>query len=354
MARFFWWRKRGWWHELAGWTLGFAVAFPSALATIPFSAHVPVWLAIAAEIACLAIILASAVKAWYAKRHAWLYAAPIGFGTGFSLPLALQEGWSAQVQLVFNIAVPALVIGMLGLTVVAFVFMGRGLRRLNRAQRDIVREIGEKIANEGLFRDDGERITVYASRGGLLLRALTIVAALALFVGSGLWALTIVPNVFWRIVIAVFIGFLLCFGGLSTLLTLIRTLMIGPTLIVNADGIRDNCSMIVTGRGLLRWNETLEVEEFTFSPNAVITYRFLDINVTDALTINRRQPLWKRVLGIFANHRQSVGFRIPRPLLDRPIGELISEINHYINTHAPVGSWHKAVTDDEPEQSGED
>jgi hypothetical protein len=124
-----------------------------------------------------------------------------------------------------------------------------------------------------------------------------------------------------------------------------------PTLVVNADGILDNCSLIVTGRGLLRWNETLEVEEFTFTPRWPITFHFLDINVTDRRIINRRQSLWKRALAIFVGHGQPMGFRIQRPMLDRPVAALATEIDRYINTHAPAGSWHKAWADDEAEPS---
>jgi hypothetical protein len=175
----------------------------------------------------------------------------------------------------------------------------------------------------------------------VLLRALTSVAALALVVAGGLWARAVIPNVFYQIVIALGIGFLLCFGSVPALLLLMRMVMTGPTLVVNADGILDNCSLIVTGGGLLRWNETLGVEEYDFSTNRVITYRYLDINVTDRRAINRRQPLWKRALASVASQRQSMGFRIPRTLLDRPPAALLTEINRYINTHAPEGSWHK-------------
>lgn len=157
-----------------------------------------------------------------------------------------------------------------------------------------------------------------------------------------------------QIVVLACVGFLLLFGGASTLLMLIRAVMIGPTLVVNADGIVDNSSMIITGRGLLRWNETLGVEEGITSPNKAITYRVLDIDVTDPQAINRRQPLWKRGLARFASQRQPMGFRIPRPLLDRPPAALANEINRYINTHAPNGSWHKDVTDDNAERTSEE
>jgi hypothetical protein len=349
MAWRFWRRRRGWWHVPAGWALGLALVLPSSMLAIPVSQSAQAW-ALPAELTGLAIALAATVGFFVVKRQSWLLAAPLSFGLSFGFALALVEDWSAQVELVLSVVKIALALGAIGFMVATFVIF----RRLNHVSRDITREIGENIAHDGLFRDDGERIIVYANRGRVVLRVLTIVVGLALFVAGDLWARTVVPSVFSQIVLAVFIGFLLCFGGVPALLMLIRTVMTSPTLVVNADGILDNCSMIVTGRGLLRWNETLGVEEAVLSSNKAMTYHFLDINVADPPAINRRQPLWKRALAIFASQRQSMGFRIPRPLLDRPPTALVKEINRYINTHAPEGSWHKAVTDDEAERPDEE
>jgi hypothetical protein len=44
-----------------------------------------------------------------------------------------------------------------------------------------------------------------------------------------------------------------------------------------------------------------------------------------------------------------MGLGIPRLLLNRPPAVLVKEINRCINTHAPEGSWHIAVMDDEAE-----
>lgn len=353
MAWFFRRRKRGWWQEPAGWALAFALALPSGLLAIPVSHYAGAWV-LPAEVTGLSVALAATVGFFVIKRQSWLLAAPLSFGLSFSLALALVEGWNAQINMALVVAQVALVLGAIGLTGATLVIVGRGIRRWNQANRDIAYELGEQIAHEGLFRDDGERIVVYAHRGRVVLRALTIIAILALFVVGGLWARTVVANFIWQIVIAACIGFLLCFGSASALLMLIRTIMTSPTLVVNADGIVDNCSMIVTGRGLLRWNETLGVEEFILTPEKAITYHFLDVNVTDPHAINGRQPLWKRALAMIASQRQSMGFRIPRSLLDRPPAALVAAINQYINTHAPEGSWHKAVTDLKPERSDEE
>ncbi len=301
----------------------------------------------------IAIALAATVGFFVVKRHSWLLAAPLSFGLWFSLSLAVIEGWNTQVIAALSAAQVVVVIGAIGLTIAAFVFMGRTLRHLNSVYRNIARDLGEIIANEGLFRDDGERIIIYANRGRVALRALMNIAILTFFAVLGWLAYIVVPDTFSQVVIIVCIAFILSFGGVITLLLLIRVVMTSPTLVVNADGILDNCSMIVTGRGLLRWNETLEVEEFIYSRRWPITYHYLDINVSDRQDINRRQPRWKGALAIFVGYQHSMGYRILRSMLDRPVAALVTEINRYINTHAPEESWHKAWTGDEAELSEE-
>lgn len=353
MAQLFRRRKRGWWHTLAGWALGVVIVYPGGLLAIPVSQHAGAWV-VPAAITGLAIALAATVGFFVVKRHSWLLAAPLALGLGFSFCLSLIEGWEAQVKTAIAVAQVLIVIASIGLMVAFFVFLGRAQRRVNRASRDIARELGEQIANEALFRDDGERITVYARRGRVLLQVLARVAILALFAACGLWAHADVPELLWQIVIFACVGFLLFFGGISTLLMLIRALMTGPTLVVNADGIVDNCSLTITGRGLLRWDETLGVEEIAISTNKLITYHFLDLDVVDRRAINRRQPLWKRMLARVTSSRQSIGYRIQRALLDRPPAALAAEINRYIHTHAPHGNWHQAVTEAEVERPGKE
>ena len=354
MARLFRRRKQGWWHEPAGWTLGIALTFPGGMLAVPVSQYAQA-LALPAELTGIAIALAATVGFFVVKRHSWLLAAPLSFGLSFSLFLALTEGWNAQLNLVLSVGKFAVMLGAIGLAVVAVVISGREFRRLDHASKDITREIGETVASEGLFRDDGERIIIYAHPGRVVVHALTTVAVQALFGAGGLWVLIVVPTGFWQIVIVACLGLFLCVGGVSALLMLIRAVMTGPTLVVSADGILDNCSMIVTGRGLLLWNETLGVDEFVYTPNAAMTYRFLEIDVTDPRAINRRQPLWKRMLAFVVSLRQPMGFRIPRPLLDRTPTALVKEIDRYIHTHSPAGSWHQAVTgaDAEAEQQDE-
>lgn len=344
--------KRGWWQKPAGWALGLTFVLPSALLADPVSKYAGAW-ALPAEVIGVIIMLAATVGFFVVKRNSWLLAAPLSFGLSFSFGLALVEGWSAQVSQVLAVARVVLILGAIGLTGATIVVVGRLSVSMSHVRSEITRKLGENIAHDSLFRDDGERILIYAHRGRVILRALTIAVAGALFVVGGLWAHSVATTAFWQIVIAVCTGFLLCLCGVNLLLMLIRTVMTSPTLVVNADGILDNGSLIVTGRGLLSWHETLGVEEFVFSSTRGITYRYLDIIVTDSRTINRRQPFWKRSLARFVSQRQLMGFRIQRSLLDRPPAALAAEINHYIHTHAPEGSWHKSVTADASERLSE-
>ncbi|HEX9057678.1 MAG TPA: hypothetical protein VF818_09110 [Ktedonobacterales bacterium] len=187
--------KKGWWHAPAGWALGVALTFPSGLLAIPVSQYTGSW-AVLAESVGLAIALAATVGFFVVKRHSWLLAAPLSFGLSFSLFLALVEGWNTQINVVLAVAKVAFVVAAIGLTGASVVITGRGLRRLSAIHRDIAREIGEQIAHEGLFRDDGERIVVHANRGRVVLQALMSVAVLALLVAGGLWAHADIPNVF--------------------------------------------------------------------------------------------------------------------------------------------------------------
>jgi hypothetical protein len=346
MIRLSWRPKRGWWHTPVGWLLGWALALPSGLLAIPVSQYVGAWV-LPAEVTGLAIALGATVGFFVVKRHSWLLAAPLSIGLSFSLGLGLVEGWSAQLILALNLIRVGLLI--LALLVAGVVFIK--VRHLKSSMRLHARTIGEHLANEGLFRDDGERITVYAPRGRVGLRALLYGAVLALFGAGGLWVLSGETDLFTEILITVSFGLMVGIIGIHTLLLLLRAVMTSPTLVVTADGILDNSSLIVTGRGLLRWNETLGVKEFAYSQSG-ITHRFLDLDVTDLQDINRRQPLGKRALAMFPSWRQPTGFRILSALLDQPPAVLVTEINHYINTHAPEGSWHKATTDDEAERPG--
>jgi hypothetical protein len=44
-----------------------------------------------------------------------------------------------------------------------------------------------------------------------------------------------------------------------------------------------------------------------------------------------------------------MGFRVQSVLLDRPIDQLVAEVNEYIHRHAPEGSWHKETAREDEE-----
>jgi hypothetical protein len=91
-----------------------------------------VW-ALIVEAFGLAVLLATAVRAWFVKRHTWLLAAPLGFAVCFNSGFALVEGWSAQALMVPQVAVPVIAIGSVGALVVGVVLMTRGSLAMNRA-----------------------------------------------------------------------------------------------------------------------------------------------------------------------------------------------------------------------------
>jgi len=334
MARLFRRPKRGWWHGLAGWTLALMFTLPSGELAVPVSQYAET-LALPATLAGLAIALAATVGFFTIKRHRWLLAAPLSFGLCFSFALSLIEGWETQIKAAVSIAQVAVGLGSIGLAVTSFVVMGRRVRRLTSLSREVTREVGDHLSYEGLFREDGERIMVFANRGDVAVRALTSMAVLAILVVGGLWARAIVSSVFVQIALVIGASLLLCFGGVSIVLMLVRLVI---------TGILDNGSLIVTGRGLLRWNETLDVQEFRYSPNRTTTHRYLGIIVTDPRAVNHRQSTWKRALSLVVGQRQVMGFRIARPLLDCSPAVLATEIKRYIHSHAPEGSWHKATS----------
>jgi hypothetical protein len=228
-----------------------------------------------------------------------------------------------------------------------------------------VRDAGEQIRDKGLFREDGERIVVYANRGALLRQTFMQIVVVALFVGGYLWLSATLLTGLWQIVIGLGLALILGLVLLIMSLALVRLTMRGPTLIVNADGIVDNGSLIATGRGLLRWNEVLGVENIVVDVGSYpLRFRSIakawngafDINLVDFSAVRQRQPLWKRVLGVVTGGKQVLGPRLYRGLLDRPAAELVAQINDYIKRHAPPGSWHSRLAEygDEDESDGAD
>ncbi len=351
-------RKQPGWANLAEQALIFALVAIAGVAALLVHIYASQWAALAVW-SGIAILMLAFVAYFRLRRfrYRWLFIGIFTIALGFSILLAVMQGWEAQT----NIGVIG---GTIIFTIVLFGAMARSTTRFNRRITEGARKIGEQLQGEGLFRDDGERITINVDRSKLLRRILAQIGMLSLFVGAFIWVEAgdlVEPGKLWLIF---GLGLILWFGGVAVLLNLTRLAMNSPTLIVNADGIIDNCSLIVTGRGLLRWNEILGVEDIAIDLSDIPWRQrhlfkalngSLDINLTGFRAVRQRQPLWKRALAIFVGGgRQPLGPRILPALLDRPASELVTEINRYINTHAPEGGWHKEMTSDESEQTPED
>lgn len=362
----------GKWQTPAGYALGCVMALSGGLLAIPVSAHVSPPVAVGACMAGLLLALASAAgfvvirrKSWI-KRNNWLLAAPLALGLSFSLFLALVEGWNTQISFVMNYVLPGLVavvvLVMVVWGVVIFARIWRASRRIQRAAETSLRERGVEIAHEGLFREDGERIVVYANRGALVRQTLTQIVVVAALVGGYLWACAVFLIGFGRIAIGLGIALFVALVLLILSLTLVRIMRRGPTLVVNADGITDDGSMIATGRGQLRWNEILKVQNTVQNPStyprryrsAIKTQNgAFDIILTDFSVVTRRQPLWKRALGAVTGGKTSWGPRLYSGLLDRPAAALVAQINAYIRSHAPEASWHRRRIEEDVEADEE-
>lgn len=314
-------RKRGKWAENVA-TFGIVVlvivvAFPAAVYVHENALQ---WEA-AAIFVSLGLGLAPAL--WYlrTKRHGWLVSIGLGLLLGFSFMSALFHGWKDQALIVVYTG--------MGVVFVYMVVMDRRLtHRLESAMRE---EANEDARNRGpvLFRDDGERITVYPNRRRLLLQCavqalfLAIIAGVLVFVAIDnlllLWALRLLAG----LMAAVFLA------------SLYRLVVWQPTLVVGPDGLFDHGSLIATGLGLIRWDDIMGVTAYATSTGRV-TQHYLSILVGDARAIRRNQPLWKRIALRFTTSSW-LGFDIWQGLLSVPANELAGQIRRYVETHAPPG-----------------
>ena len=225
-------------------------------------------------------------------------------------------------------------------------------------------EVRERLQSEGLFREDGERIVVYVNRGALLRRLALQAAAVAVLAALVIWLHEINTDDPRPALAALVFGIVVVYGSIVIVLSIVRMAARTPTLIINADGIVDNGSLLVTGRGLLRWNEILGVREYSIDLSKVpwrlrMAYRkmigSLEIDLADYPAVRVRQPLWKHALATFASGgKQPLGLRILPSLLDRPAAELVAQVNEYIKRHAPPDSWHSRRYEDDEDADESD
>jgi hypothetical protein len=157
------------------------------------------------------------------------------------------------------------------------------------------------------------------------------------------------------------LGFGLLAGvlGLISALCAIRLIMRSPSLVIGPDGIFDNASMTIVGRGLLRWDEILAVSQLDDKRTRSVTYHYLCIDIADVKAVRQRQAPWKRLLALVAMRPVTPGsVTLIRALLDRSPNQLADEILEYVAQHAPTGwrsplimSAHKPKRHHQPSQA---
>jgi hypothetical protein len=297
------------------------IAFPAG---IYLDENAPQWEAPAVFIS-LGLSVLPVLWYWRIRRFGWVVATLSSVLLMVSFMAALAHGWGNQAGAVLTAAVCIIMVAF-------FVDMSRTTRQLESAMRAIGEELnGDPLfSTPTLFRDDGQRISVYPRRSRLLTAA---VAQVALLAGIGwLFAyLSANDSPFW-----IAIGLLICAPLLGVLLgTLFRLTIHRPALVVGPDGILDGGALVWSGVGLISWDEILSVTPSTRSAGWVKQH-FLDIMVTDLPAIRRRLPLLKR-LALFNSYSGMSRVLISQLMLETPTDELASQIAEYVASHAPSG-----------------
>ncbi len=343
------WRQRSkgqWWAIPLGWGLAIGMAF-LALAPVDYvTDHLSAWAGPLVWLAIAVGLLASAANFW-SKLSGWIVLAILGFVTSFCFVVSVAEGWQSQVLAAIAIGRVVVIVGSIALVIGTVVVA----RRFNRRTTTALRAVGEQMRSDALFRDDGERIIVNVDRGRLL-RRIMLQFVFILACGAGFdWALTASANllVLWAV------GVLLGLFVLFTLLNISRLLMRSPTLVIGPDGLLDNATLIVTGCGLLRWDEIVAVLDYTYKPGKLNAIQhMLGIIVTDAAAVRKRQPTLKRALAVLGLGKLAGASMIvvTRPLLDRSPTTVANEIERYVRLHAPRG-WQSPLIEDDSEGASE-
>ncbi len=275
---------------------------------------------------------------WYfrTKRFEWLAGIVSVVLLGFSLMSAFLHGWKDQAQVVIGIA------GCVFFAVVVILTF-RIRRRVTSTLRALDEEMNgvAPFRRDVLFRDDGERITVYPSWRRLLPQCGLMVCFLAIFGGIFVAFFADITNGHrhtrdvTELIVMLVVGFLEGVLVVVFVAMLYRLAIRRPTLVIGPDGISDHGSLYGTGVGLLRWHEIVSVAPYANSSSRV-AQRYLDIVVTDAAAVRRRQPLWKRIpLRLIKLSPWSIG--IWQGLLSVPVDDLAGQIDNYVKAHAPSG-----------------
>lgn len=309
-------------------TLVYFIAFPAA---IYMHENAPKWEALAVFVS-LGLGLLPVLWYWRFRHYGWVVAIISEFFLIFSFTAAFFQGWEVVALALVNVAVILLVVAM-------FVWTARLTKRFESAMRTTGEDLnGDPLfRRDVLFRDDGQRITVYPRQRRLILSCVIQAAILA---GIGcVFAFVRTDD------LGVWIGLGICACLLIIFfpVTLYRLVIRKPALVVGPDGILDSGSFIWSGVGLVHWNEILAVYPATRT-SGWIKQHFLDIMVADLPAIRRRLPLLKRLAlrNTFSGMSQLL---IMQSMLETPVDDLAQQIDQYVGVHAPPGWREDAKAD---------
>ncbi len=334
-----WQRKRQpWWLTIFGLVLSVGLLFASIPEANYVSGQLSSDTAAHLVIIALTICILASIAYFWPGIPGWQAGAAIGYFGGFSFMVSLVEGWDSQIQASIFMLRVVQIVGTVGLIAWSIWWA----RRFNSRVGAVMREAGEDIQKDTLFTDDGVRIQVYPDRLRLLIQAgIQIAFTVVVFLGLR-WLSSTTPTSRTGLGILGLLV-LLAIGALISALSVIRLVMHSPTLEIGPDGILDNASMTITGRGLLRWDEILAVDQYNDKKQLGITYHYLYIAIADYDSVRNRQPQWKRLLAYVVGGRWPSSVAIIRALLDRSPAQLAEEITAYAVQHAPQG-WRSPLT----------
>ncbi|HET9111190.1 MAG TPA: hypothetical protein VFN78_10230 [Ktedonobacterales bacterium] len=340
-------QKSSWWTTPLGYVIAIGMVFAAIWPGTYVTDHLSAW---AAPIVWIALAVGGLACAGYytSKLNGYLVCGILGFTLSLAFGISMVEGWGAQVKIALDLVKVALLIGSAALFIGLVVFSVRMTRHVYRPMRADLRTIGEAIHTDALFRDDGERIITHPAR----LRLLGYVVAQVAIIGACAFGIRWAVSQSENPLILAAVGFLTAFLALLAILYTVRLILRGPTLVIGPDGLLDSGSQIVTGRGLLRWDEIVMVFEYTYKPQKFgPTSHMLAILLTDAVAVSARQAFAKRALGFIGRGQLPNTIVLVRALIDQPTDALAEQIRRYARSHAPRGWDSPLIATDDDEES---
>lgn len=200
-------------------------------------------------------------------------------------------------------------------------------RRVNRRLDESVQEIAADQPFVALP-DDGQMITIYAKKTQIIVFMIQIMVTATVFTTLAVW---FVPQ---QVAIIAVIALLDVFSSVFVLFAIARLISRAPVLIVNAEGITDNATLIATGMGIVPWREVIGLsnnDPLQRVPLRISWPTTLNV-ITERQTVLQRQALWKRAILTFT--ATPLGpVCIPGFLLPMTVEELHMQIDEYLRMH---------------------